>query len=66
MFLISQIPVPSLLLLAAFATYLSAKNLVRKEIEMGTTRARVFLDRSFLNAPSIPLMVLKNDILNSL
>lgn len=51
MFLISQISVTLLLILGAFATYLSAKNLVRwKEIEIDTTRARVFLDKSFLNA----------------
>ena len=51
MIAISQISVTSLLILAAVATYLSIKNLLRwKEIEMDTTRARVFLDKSFLNA----------------
>ncbi len=47
---ISQIAVTLLLLLAAIATYLSIKNFIRwKEIEIDTTRARVFLDRSFLD-----------------
>jgi len=47
---ISQISVILLLILAAIATYLSVRNLLRwKEIEMDTTRAKVFLDKSFLN-----------------
>ncbi len=51
MLLISLISVTLLLILAAIATYLSVKNLLRwKEIGMDTTRARVFLDRSFLSA----------------
>ncbi len=51
MLLISLVSVTLLLILAAIATYLSVKNLLRwKEIEMNTTRARVFLDRSFLRA----------------
>ena len=48
---ISLISVTLLLILAAIATYLSVKNLLRwKEIEMDTAKARVFLDKSFLNA----------------
>ncbi len=51
MIVISLISVTLLLMLAAIATYLSVKNLLRwKEIEMDTARARVFLDKSFLNA----------------
>jgi len=51
MILISLISVTLLLIIAAIATYLSVKNLLRwKEIEMDTARARVFLDRSFLRA----------------
>jgi hypothetical protein len=47
---ISQITVALLLILAAIATYLSVKNLLRwKKNEMDTTKARVFLDKSFLN-----------------
>jgi hypothetical protein len=48
---ISLISVTLLLILAAIATYLSVNNLLRwKEIEMDTVRAKVFLDKSFLNA----------------
>ena len=51
MIAISLILVTLLLILAAIATYLSVRNLLRwKEIEMDTTRAKVFLDKSFLNA----------------
>lgn len=48
---VSSISVTVLLILASIATYFSIKNLIRwKEIEMDTTRARVFLDESFLNS----------------
>ena len=51
MIAISLISVTLLLILAAIATYLSVNNLLRwKEIEMDTVRAKVFLDKSFLNA----------------
>jgi uncharacterized membrane protein len=47
---ISQISVIMLLILAVIATYLSVNNLLRwKKIEIDTARARVFLDKSFLN-----------------
>lgn len=50
MIAISLISVTLLLILAAIATYLSVKNLLRwKEIEMDTVRAKAFLDKSFLN-----------------
>ncbi len=48
---ISLISVTLLLIFAAIAAYLSVKNLLRwKEIEIDTARARIFLDKSFLNA----------------
>lgn len=51
MITITQISITLLLILTAIATYLSIKNLLHwKNIEMDTTRARVFLDKSFLNA----------------
>src|SRR3972149_7581431 len=51
MIAISLILVTLLVILSAIATYLSVRNLLRwKEIKMDTTRARVFLDKSFLNA----------------
>jgi uncharacterized membrane protein len=47
---ISLISVTLLLTIAVIATYLSAKNLLRwKKIEMDTAKAKVFLDKSFLN-----------------
>jgi|SRR5450759_4318396 uncharacterized membrane protein len=50
MIAISLISVIMLLILAVIATYLSVKNLLRwKKIEMDTAKARVFLDKSFLN-----------------
>jgi uncharacterized membrane protein len=50
MIAISLISVTLLLILAVIATYLSVKNLLRwKKIEMDTAKARVFLDKSFLN-----------------
>ena len=51
MIAISLISATLLLILAAIAIYFSVKTLLRwKEIEMDTTRARVFLDKSFLDA----------------
>ena len=48
---LSFISVTVLLILAFIATYFSIKNLMRwKEIEIDLTRARVFLDESFLNS----------------
>jgi len=48
---LSFISVTVLLILASIATYFSIKNLMRwKEIEIDLTRARVFLDESFLNS----------------
>ncbi len=48
---LSFISVTVLLILAFIATYFSIKNLMRwKEIEIDLTRARVFLDKSFLNS----------------
>ena len=48
---LSFISVTVLLILAFIATYFSIKNLMRwKEMEIDLTRARVFLDKSFLNS----------------
>ncbi len=50
MIAISLISVIMLLILAVIATYLSVKDLLRwKKIELDTAKARVFLDKSFLN-----------------
>ena len=50
MITISIISVTLLLMLAVIATYLSVNNLLRwKKIEMDTAKAKVFLDKSFLN-----------------
>jgi hypothetical protein len=47
---ISLISTTLLLILAVIVTYISVKILLQwKEIEMDTARARVFLDKSFLN-----------------
>lgn len=51
MAILSSISITLLLILAAIATYLSIRNLVSwREIKNDTMRARVFLDKSFLNA----------------
>lgn len=48
---LSLISITVLLILASIATYFSIKNLIRwKKNEMDITRARVFLDESFLNS----------------
>ena len=50
MIAISLILVALLLILAVIATFLSVKNLLRwKKMEMDTAKAKVFLDKSFLN-----------------
>jgi len=51
MIAISLTSITLLLIPAAFAFYISVKNSLRwKESEMDTVRAKVFLDKSFLNA----------------